>query len=266
MPADTIHPVLQQPDKIDVPVWRYMDFAKYVSLLRSGALHFARLDQMEDSFEGSLTKAEYESIATTACAGEAKGDLPPEWKGRYLDVLLGSARNMRRSCYVSCWHMNEHESEAMWRLYSQSTFAIALKSTYSKLRDTLPTLNDRGVYLGPFMGKVTYVDHFTQQLPRGNALVPVMNKRPSFAHERECRALIWRPEPDKHLFHPDPESLLSAYPTGIEVKLDLDALVEAIVVSPLAPKWFAESVLDVTKRYERKWIVEQSCLAAKPYI
>jgi hypothetical protein len=266
MPADTTHPVLQQPDNVEVPVWRYMDFAKYVSLLRSGGLHFARLDKMEDSFEGSITKAEYETLENTARAGEAKGDLPPEWKGRYLDVLLGNARNMRRSCYVNCWHMNEHESEAMWRLYSQSSFAIALKSRYSKLRDTLPTLNAQGTYLGPFMGKVTYVDHLTQLLPTGNGLVPVMNKRPSFAHERECRALIWRPEPDDYLFHPDPESLLAAYPTGIEVKLDLNVLIEKVVVSPLAPKWFTDSVADVSNRYEREWLVEQSSLAAKPYI
>lgn len=257
---------MQQPDGIDISVWRYMDFAKYVSLLRSGGLHFARLDRMEDSFEGSITKTEYQSLENIARAGEAKGDLPSEWKGRYLDVLLGNARNMRRSCYVNCWHMNEHESEAMWRLYSQSSFAIALKSTYTKLRDTLPTLNKDGTYLGPFLGKVTYVDHFTQQLPVGNALVPVMNKRPSFAHERECRALIWRPERNDSLFHPDPESLLAAYPIGIELKVDLEALIEKIVVSPLAPEWFTDSVIDVTKKYERGWSVEQSSLMATPYI
>lgn len=266
MPANTTHPVLQQPENADILVWRYMDFAKYVSLLRSGSLYFARLDLMDDSFEGSLTKIEYESIEAKASIGEASGDLPPEWRGKYLDVLLGNARKMRKSCYVSCWHMNEHESEAMWRLYSQSAFAITLKSRYGKLCDTLPTLDSQGDYLGPFMGKVTYVDHVTQQLPTGNGFVPVMNKRPSFAHERECRALIWRPESDQFLFHPNPEILLSAYPVGIEVKLDLNAIVEEVVVSPLAPKWFVDSVADVTKKYEREWLVVQSSLAARPYI
>ena len=266
MPANTSHPVLQQPSDPEVTIWRYMDFAKYVALLRSGTLYFARLDKMEDAFEGSLTKAEYERLEGEARSGEAKADLPEDWKGRYLDVLLGNTRNMRRSCYVNCWHMNQHESEAMWRLYSQSSFAIALRSKYSKLRDALPTGSDGGTYVGPFLGQVTYVDHANDQLPTGNGLVPVMNKRPSFAHEHECRALIWRPEPTDYLLHPDPDSLLAAYPTGLDLRIDLSAVVDCVTVSPLAPKWFSESVVDVTKRYERAWEVRVSSLAAKPYI
>jgi hypothetical protein len=243
-----------------------MDFAKYVALLRSNSLHFARLDKLEDPFEGSLTKAEYEEYQATAAQGEAKGDLPDDWKGRYFDVLLQNARNARRSCYVNCWHINHHESEAMWRLYSQSGFAIALRSTYSTLRDTLPTGQEGGVYVGPFLGKVTYVDHFTEQLPKGNALAPIMNKRPSFDHEQECRAIVWRPEPDEYLFHPDPESLLAGYPVGLHLKVNLASLVTYVAVSPLAPKWFTDNVADVTQKYGYAWEVKASSLAVQPYI
>lgn len=266
MAADTTHPVLQQPSSPDSTIWRYMDFAKYIALLKSSALYFARLDKMEDPFEGTITKAEYDDIVATAQQGEQKGGLPENWKGRYFDILLQNARNMRRSCYVNCWHFSEYESEAMWKLYSQSGFAISLKSKYSKLRDCLPTASEGATYVGPFLGKVSYVDHFSEKLPTGNGLVPIMNKRPSFAHEQECRALIWRPEPNDFLFRPNPEEILLQYPVGLHLKIDINLLVDAVLVSPLAPKWFIECVVDVTRKYDRDWEVGASSLSTKPFI
>lgn len=244
-----------------------MDFAKYVALLRTKSLYFARLDKLEDPFEGSISRAEYEDIVQRAKKGEENDQLPAHWKGRYLDVLMQAARNGRRSCYVNCWHLNEGESEAMWRLYSQSTFAIAVKSTYARLRDVLPTPSSSGSpYVGPLLGKVTYLDHFEEILPTGNLFVPIMNKRPSFRHEQECRALVWIPEPDDYLFMRDPDAIFKRYPEGLDVQIDLAKMVEFTVVSPLAPSWFLESVTDVTLRYGYQWSTKASSLAAKPFI
>ncbi len=265
MPALTDHPCFQQPADDGVAIWRYMDFAKYVALLRASSLYFGRLDLMGDVFEGSLTMAELERLKTAAANGEAKGDLPEKWKGRYLNVLLQNARNMRRSCYVNCGHMNMHESEGMWRLYSESGFAIAIRSTYSRLRESLPTESANGKYLGPFLGKVTYIDHVAEELPTDNAFTFVMNKRPSFAHEQECRALVWRPEPPDYLFLSDPEAIFADYPSGLNLKIDLSALVESAVVSPLVPSWFAEIAADVTQKYGNEWNVRASSLAEKPF-
>lgn len=41
------------PSKLDIPIWRYVDFAKFVDLLERRQLHFARLDQLGDPFEGA---------------------------------------------------------------------------------------------------------------------------------------------------------------------------------------------------------------------
>ncbi|WP_143541783.1 hypothetical protein [Rhodoferax fermentans] len=244
-----------------------MDFAKYVALLRSKALYFFRIDKFDDPFEGTISRAEYEDIVARAKKGEQDGRLPPEWRGKYFDVLMQNARNGRRSCYVNCWHFNEGESEAMWRLYSQSSFAIAIKSRYCKLRDALPTPSESGrPHVGPMLGRVTYLDHFKEQLPTGNLLVPLMNKRPSFQHEQECRALIWIPEPDDYVLHPDPDAIFAKYPVGLSIDVDLPSLVEFTAVSPLAPSWFLESVADVTVRYGFQWPTIASSLAAKPYI
>lgn len=265
MPADTSHPYFQQPENEGATIWRYMDFAKYVALLRSQALYLCRLDLMGDEFEGSLAKAEFERLKEVAAAGEARGDLPDNWKGRYLDVLLQNVRNMRRSCYASCWHMNSYESEAMWRLYSDSGFAIALRSTYGKLREALPTNSEGGKYLGSFLGKVTYLDHATDEISAVNGFTAVMNKRPSFLHEQECRVLVWRPEPPDYVFHADPEAVLATYPRGLNLKLNLSGFIDLVVVSPTAPAWFSETVADVTRKYGLNWEVRVSALAEKPF-
>jgi hypothetical protein len=39
-------------------LWRYMDFAKFVSLLETRSIHFARADVLGDSFEGAVGIAE----------------------------------------------------------------------------------------------------------------------------------------------------------------------------------------------------------------
>ena len=38
---------------------------------------------------------------------------------------------------INCWHMNDHESAAMWKLYLKSNEGIAVQSTYETLRDSI---------------------------------------------------------------------------------------------------------------------------------
>ena len=51
------HPFYKVPSDPSATVWRYMDFAKFVSLLDSQALYFARASLLEDKFEGSVSHA-----------------------------------------------------------------------------------------------------------------------------------------------------------------------------------------------------------------
>lgn len=265
MTANTAHPAFPQPLDPSIAVWRYMDFAKYVALVKARALHFARLDNLGDPFEGSLSKADYQHWVQVGKEGEARGDLPPEWRGRYFDVLMGAARRARKQNYVSCWHMNRGESEAMWRLYSSSGFAIAIRSTYQLLVDSLPSSYETDEHLGPFVGVIQYANHHEDQLPTGNGFHPLMHKRLSFEHEHECRAVVWRAGPEARI-GPLPDHVLNMYPTAISVPITLGLLIERVVVSPSAPEWFSEIVADVTARYDLSFPVERSTLAGSAYL
>jgi len=265
MPAEISHPAFPQPDNASIKIWRYMDFAKYVAMLKDRALFFSRIDTQNDQFEGSLSKTEFDHWKDVAQKGEAEGKIPDRWKGKYLDVLLGSARRMRRQCYVSCWHMNHVESEAMWHLYSSSGYAIAITSTYETLGSELPTEYKSLDHRGPYLGAVTYTDHHNDSFPTGNAFYPIMHKRSSFIHENECRAVIWcigKGQWPEGL----PDHILATFPVGLNISIDLESMVNSVIVSPSAPAWFYDTVANLTDRYGYKFPVIHSSLTVSPYL
>ncbi len=54
--ADKDHPVFKAPDNPEIPIWRYMDFAKFVDMLENDGLFMCRADKLGDPFEGTLSK------------------------------------------------------------------------------------------------------------------------------------------------------------------------------------------------------------------
>jgi len=227
MPAITDHPAFLQPADRTAKIWRYIDLARLVALLSSRSLYFPRLDQLDDPFEGSLSKAEFDHWKEVAEAGERDGTLPAHWKGRYLDILLGNSRRARKAVYVNCWHLSDSESEAMWRLYSPSGQGVAVQSSYETLANVLPAK----IYNGCYLGLVRYTDHHREQMPGGNIFNAVTHKRRAFEHEKEVRAVIWFGDRG-----PDVDRDQVDNPLGLSVPLEPHALIESIFVSPAAPR------------------------------
>jgi hypothetical protein len=56
------HPAMRPLEDITTPIWRYMNFTKFVSMLTSHALHFARADTLGDPIEGTLPRATREQF------------------------------------------------------------------------------------------------------------------------------------------------------------------------------------------------------------
>lgn len=54
-------PFFKSPESENVKIWRYLDFTKFISLLETNSLYFARADQFNDPFEGSYTKADVQN-------------------------------------------------------------------------------------------------------------------------------------------------------------------------------------------------------------
>lgn len=265
MTADISHPAFKQPKDFNTLVWRYMDFVKYVSMISSGALHFSRVDKLGDPFEGSLTRREFQIIKLNAEQAERAGNLPIFWHGKYFEVLMHSWRAAKKEHYISCWHMNPNESEAMWKLYMASTFGVAIQSKYSKLVEALPSNYLPGDHRGPFVGLVNYIDYETEVFDNNNIFFSLLHKRTSFKHEEECRAIIWKCGNHRG---PDPIPLieLENNSTGILVEVKLEDLIEKVIISPNAPGWFSSLFKEITRKYGYNFTIYDSQQSIEPYL
>jgi hypothetical protein len=101
-------------------IWRYLDFTKYVSLLETKQLYFPRADQFEDPYEGAWSSEGVRWLRDP----QRNGGLPL----RAVEKLISDTDQQRKKMFISCWHANEQESAAMWKLYLQSNEGMAIRS------------------------------------------------------------------------------------------------------------------------------------------
>lgn len=238
MPAKTDHPCFSQPENGESLIWRYMDFTKFVSLLESDSLFFSRADCFEDVFEGSVPKG------NVINRGILYGQIPEEQRQSAISQMVEFRKRIRSHTYINCWHMNNHESAAMWRLYAATNEAVAICTKYS----TLASILDDDV----FLGCVNYIDYETSTIPENNSFWPFMFKRMSFAHEIEVRAVVQDLEQNLEVSG------------GLLKPIDTEKLIEKVYVAPNAPNWYLNLVSQVVSRYGLPAKVIQSSLSEEP--
>ncbi|MDR5887327.1 hypothetical protein [Vreelandella janggokensis] len=254
------HYFMPRPYEVPDPsskLWRYMDFTKYAALLSSGALYFARADCFEDTFEGAKglrrNKARWdehylqffrEAIKNPPEGHEcelSKSEIEEQAQKLLRDLESGGELQRKRT-FVSCWHESEHESEAMWRLYSSFIDnAVAIRTSYQSLYTALgrnPSIN---------IGRIEYIDMKRNYAGVNDAF---WRKRKSFEHEREVRAIF---------------SDFECQKTGKLTPCDLNVLIEEVFVSPRAPSWFVALVNDINDKYSIKVKVSPSELVEEPF-
>ena len=240
-------------------VWRYMDFAKFVAMLRQGGLYFPSVDELEDKFESAIGLARRETDWDEFYLGYFRkvvvtrppGFSQPDWSeerieseaNRLLEQLkAGSSR--ARNLLVSCWHANDMESEALWRLYSPPpTPGVAIRTTVGQLWEA--TTQDASAVVG----RVQYLD-----FRRSFATVQnerIFCKRLSLSHECEVRVTL--------------QSENENPAKGKTLTCDLMALINDVTMSPFAPPWFHDVVSGVMEKFGYAFEVRQSELLEEPF-
>lgn len=253
------HPVFEKPQSPEVPVWRYMDFTQFISLLERQALFFCRIDRLEDPFEGYYSNVNHQ-YGLDLWLQFAKSITPPDKYESALEQNIANykfSRNrdiLRRSfTLVNCWHLNSGESEAMWKLHIRGGEGIAIRSTFDRLCRCFSQCDDV-----VYVGKVQYVDYDTTYISDGNAFSPFMHKRLSFEHEKEVRALVSKVPSDTLL----EEAKIDG--AGDYLPVDLNTLIEYVYVAPTTASWVRELVQVVLERYGIDRTVVQSSLDDRP--
>jgi hypothetical protein len=228
-----------RPPKLSTKFWRYMDFTKFVSMLEKDKLFFAFADRMNDSFEGGYSRGNEE------LREQVNKALGP------FEITAKETQRRRESTALSCWHANQHESAAMWQLYSSANESICIQTTFKQLRSCMP----RGVDIG----EVQYVDYETEWVPERHPILPFLYKRKTFDHEREYRAVCAVSQMNGF-----ESSDFEITDSGGVVDARPAEVVQRIIVAPHVRPWFRELVEQVVSRYELGIPVEPSTLEIRP--
>jgi len=234
------YPDQLEPENLDAVIWRFLNLPKFHNLIESSELYFCRSDLFGDEREG-LPPEEY--LATFSLH-------PLDINDRQeLINHIGSDAQFREGFYVSCWHLFREETCQMWKEYGAD--GVAITSKYSLLKAALNAMRDRA-----FVGKVRYgAQHLVGKT--ANLFRYITTKRNEYANEQEVRAFLWIPDPHAgNNRHIDAEGRVHPLPTtpppphvlrGERRKVDLEALVTSIVVSP----WASPSAFDEINRIVR---------------
>jgi hypothetical protein len=237
------------PENQDIRLWRYLDFAKFVSLLESRSLFFSRSDLLGDRHEFSYPKSNYKAFDGTPQSVNS-------------DFFIQATRVLAQTIFVNCWHMNDHESTAMWDQYSTDDNGLAIQSTFRRLHQALDTCNYRQRL---DIGIVRYVDYEQEVINGQNILEFIFHKRIQFSHEKELRAVIWKKTTNEAVIDPFAMTEPDSAEPGLVIPVPLDNLIERIIVAPTAPTWFTKLVESVCARYELKCPITQFVLGDAPF-
>lgn len=250
-------------------IWRYRDFAQFLSILEQGSLWFNRADLFPDTFEGSFTRMNVE----TRHSRYKETEIPEE----VVEMMSPMAENFRETVYLNCWHLNDHESAAMWDLYLPAEKGIAIQSTVGRFREAINSA-DNGSKIEKDtddgepeelermmkIGEVDYIDYSSELIPENNLYAPIYHKRASYQHEQEFRAAF---SEFSDLMGDDDGIRVDAdfvAEPGYGIKINLSKLIESVHVAPSSPDWFLEVLSQVIDRYDESIEIQRSNLDEDP--
>ena len=246
------HPSFQQPPDLAVPVWRYIDLPRLISLLSTRSLYFCRIDQFDDVHEGTLPQTIHDWI-------EQRNNRVRQSGHKIVGTMDDTYTSGRKDCYANCWCIQRSENHALWSIYGGgSAGGLAIKTTYERL---LSSVSHR-----VFAGVVRYIDFrdpsaYSLTDDSVNVLEPVMLKRDHYDYEREMRLVVW----SLHgLLDEQSEFRLTPDLTGLFARVDFDKLQPSLVVSPTSPPWHEDAIRAAVRAFGLNWEVEKSVMAATP--
>jgi hypothetical protein len=221
--------------KTGMVLMRYLDLAKFIDLISTKTLYVASAVEFEDRLEGTLPeqirelyKQDYEVI-------KHLGSKP----------ILEREQENRIKNNVSCWTKGPKDNMALWKIYGTSKQSIAIITTFDKLAKS--TFLWSGLTNVTFK-EVTYIDH-SGGLPDGIYTLSCDTfglKHEAYEFEKEVRMVVTRSSLKK--------------PSPLRLKIKPNDIIQKIIISPEAGKWFFDLVKSVSKKYRINAPVEYSKL------
>ena len=240
------HRAFNAPADPKAKIWHYMDITKFLSLIMTRQLFFGRLDRTSDPLDGSVAKMNLRQ------RDQLYKDLPAS----EIESAVRFRAQLRKHMVIHCWHLNEVESAAMWKLYLKSDEGVAIQSTFTRLCDSFRDVKEHDVHVG----SIRYIDFDREFMPEDDVFSPVVHKRKSFAYEQEVRAVIAKLPATQT----DDDRQAPPFKTGLAVPVDITRLIEKVYVSPSSQRWVADLIRTLVQKFEANVPVVHSALGDDP--
>ncbi len=258
----------------DVTIWRYMDLARFVSILATRRLWFAKAATLrDDSYEGFAKAARLtvppgydvpKWIARKMPDGNTSQISPRQMMADFSDNAAEVCENAREYLYVNSWCLGESESMAMWQIYGSLGSGVALKSSINRYQRAAKFEVNSSQYA---FGNVKYHDDldsspdiqrdFRSHIPVGSGLWSEvlqlgLHKRSCYEFENEWRAVLYQD--------------LRTDIEGIPVIFDLDQLISGVYVGPRAELFMGDVVSSIMDKFLLRKPLERLVLLKSPRI
>jgi hypothetical protein len=225
--------------KDDFVIWKYMTFDKFLLLLLRKELYFKRADAYPEYFEGHLTINEKQNLIDIF-----KKQNISKHKSE-VNKVFKALKKYCESTYIDCWHNNQGESYAMWKIFGESKNCIALKTTVGKLRALYDKAKDF-IKITPYL--VDYYDSENADNYPYSSKYIFIRKPFYFYYEAEIRGLIQL----------EVKGFGEKFPNDIRLPIIPTDLIESIWISPFSEVWFEQLVQDLLNRLKIKIEINMS--------
>lgn len=216
------HYVFQTKNSFDKPIWRYMDFWKFLNLLETKSLFFSNSDNLGDNNEGRIPHFILERMIEQ---DNERGNRNNQELNDYLESTL------RKNHLISSWSYAERESFAMWKMYAKDKTGVAIETDLKSLQDSF-NKTDRIVYVG----EVNYINEDNYHFSTSNMFYPFVTKLDFYKFENEIRCVTITKDDEK------PESKL--------VEVDLNTLIKKVHISPNSKPEFRKLIELLKNEYQ----------------
>jgi hypothetical protein len=230
------------PRRPTAKIWRYVEFEKLLDYLERKALFFSCADRLGDELEGSLPPGYDELIEKLKSRKTPKIPIDEDKRLRAEQLQL-----VRRLSLVSSWHLSEHESYAMWRLFMSNKQGVAIQTTVGRFQSALQAQS-----LTAYLCRVNYLH--SSYVKRNHHLSLLTNKDAAFSYEREVRAIIDLYQDlvvSPKLPEVESQTMIErlVQEGGYHIPIEPQDLIDRIVISPGSQNWFKDLVRTMLKRY-----------------
>lgn len=253
-PSEKTQPVFSP--KSNYPIAKYMDLTKFISLLSLKSLFFCRLDKLEDHYEGTTSKPNFEKRKEIYRKHSKRFPHSKPFTEEEIDKNVKSQYEMDNklkslNC-VCCWNKYKDESAALWKIYSDFQKGIMIISNINKLTSSLINTTEN-----LNLSEIKYIDYNKDYMPDRNIIYPIIHKHKAYQFEEEVRIIHTVNHKSDWSFDWEKQE----NENGKYIKVDINELISEVIVSPYASTWYIELIKDLCDKFGLKKEIKKASLA-----